>query len=61
MILGGVLACACGGCLTSGGVDHCVEICVLVLLGSGCCLFVCGREGSGVKPLSDRSADRVLG
>ena len=61
MILWGVLGCVCGGCLTSGGVNHCVAICVLVSLGSGCWLFVCGREGRGVKPLSDRSADRVPG
>ena len=61
MILWGVLGCVRGGCLTSGGVNHCVAICVLVSLGSGCWLFVCGREGRGVKPLFDRGADRVLG
>ena len=61
MILWGALGCVCGGCLTSGGVDHCVVICVPVPLGPSCWLCVGGREGRGVRPLVDCSVDWVLG
>ena len=61
MILCGALGGVCGGCLVSGGVDHCVVMCVLVLLGPSCRLCVGGREGLGVSPLVDCIVDWVPG
>ena len=61
VVLCGALGGVCGGCLVSGGVDHCVVMCVLVPLGPSCRLCVGGREGLGVRPLVDCIVDWVPG
>ena len=61
MILVGVLALTCDGSSTSGGVGHWVEVWAPVLAVSISWSCGCGWDGGGVKPLSDRRAESVVG